>query len=163
MNYETELNKKFVSLVKSKWKMKVYMLSKLPLAFVAGLRVERFDLNGATVSVPFRFLTKNPFGSIYFAPLSMAAELSSGLLALEAVKSADRPVSMLVLQMNAEYYKKAKTRIFFSCNDRKQLHASVHKAIETSAGQTFESIIEGVDLNGDLVARFRVIWTFKSK
>jgi hypothetical protein len=163
MNKEIELNKKFVSLVTSKWKMKVYMLSKLPLAFVAGLSVERFDRIGATVSVPFRFINKNPFGSIYFAPLSMAAELSSGLLALEAVKSADRPVSMLVLQMNAEYYKKAKTRIFFSCNDRQQLHTSVQKAVETSQGQTFESIIEGVDLQGDLVARFRVTWTFKSK
>lgn len=153
----------FARLVLNKWRMKLYMLTKLPLALVAGLRVDRYDAGGASVSVPYRYITKNPFRSIYFAPLSMAAELSSGLLALEAVQQAARPVSMLVLEMRATYLKKARNRITFHCNDRKELRETVAAALNNGQAQTYISVVEGVDLQGITVARFEIIWTFKQK
>lgn len=52
------------------------MLLKLPLAFVAKLRIDQMNMHQASVSLPFNYLNKNPFRSIYFAALSMAAELS---------------------------------------------------------------------------------------
>jgi hypothetical protein len=153
----------FAALVTNRFKMKMYMLTHLPLAFVAGLAVTRFDELGATVSVPFKWLNKNPFGSIYFAPLSMAAELSSGLLALEAVQKSPTPVSMLVLAMQAEYLKKAKSKIFFSCNEKEALQQAVMHAAQTGQALTYDSNIEGVDTSNTVVARFRITWTFKIK
>ncbi|MCC7317339.1 MAG: DUF4442 domain-containing protein [Bacteroidales bacterium] len=153
----------FAALVTSRLKMNLYMLTKLPMAFVAGLAVTRFDELGATVSVPFKWLNKNPFGSIYFAPLSMAAELSSGLLALEAVQKSPAPVSMLVLAMQAEYLKKAKSKIFFSCNEKVALQQAVTQASQTGQAITYDSTVEGVDNSNTVVARFHITWTFKIK
>lgn len=153
----------FAALVTSRWKMAFYMLSKLPLALIARLRVEHFDDEGASVSVPFNYINKNPFGSVYFAPLSMAAELSSGLLALEAVKNAAKPVSMLVLEMQAEYLKKARSRIVFTCHERSAISEAVQQAILTNEATTFLSRVEGRDEQGELVARFFINWTFKTK
>lgn len=153
----------FARLVLSRWRMKLYMLSKLPLGLIAGLRVDRYDAGGASVSVPYRYITKNPFRSVYFAPLSMAAELSSGLLALEAVQQAEKPVSMLVMEMHAYYLKKAKSRITFRCNDRQALQKTVAATLNSNEGQTFVSTVEGFDIQGNSVAKFEITWTFKQK
>ena len=157
------LHTPFARLVLSRWRMRLYMLSQLPLAFVAGLRVDRYDARGASVSVPFRYITKNPFRSVYFAPLSMAAELSSGLLALEAVQQAGNKVSMLVLGMQAEYLKKAKSRITFRCDDRLALQDCIQQVVQTDEAQTFVSISEGKNQAGETVARFHITWTFNQK
>ena len=58
---EKEVHKKeagFARLVLSRWRMKLYMLSKLPLGLVAGLRVDRYDAGGGigigTVSLHYK-------------------------------------------------------------------------------------------------------------
>ncbi len=88
-------------LVSNSFKFKLYLLQKLPLALIAGLRIKEFDGKIAAVSLPYSYLTKNPFRSIYFAAQSMAAELASGLLAMHYVSMQDKAVSMLVLGMRA--------------------------------------------------------------
>ncbi len=143
--------------------MRLYMLIKLPLAFVAGLKVEQLDSSGASVSVPFCFLTKNPFRSIYFAPLSMAAELASGLLALDAAQQSEKPVSMLVQSMQAEYLKKARSRTTFRCNDRQAIKQAIAESLKNADGTKFTSLSEGKDAGGEIVARFQIVWTFKQK
>ncbi len=144
-------------------KMKMYMLTHLPMAFLAGLRVTEIDNTRAAVSVPFKFLNKNPFRSMYFAVLSMAAELSSGILALALVYEAEKPVSMLVLNMKAGFLKKARTKIVFTCNDGENIYAAIAKSIETGEGQTVEVRSSGIDANGETVAEFNFTWTFKPK
>lgn len=147
----------------SRWRFGIYLLRHLPLGWVAGLRVEQYDALGATVSVPYCFITKNPFRSIYFAPLSMAAELASGLPALGAVKKAGQPISMLVVGMQAEYLKKARSRTHFRCNDRAAFETAVTEALKNPDGTRFTSLSEGTDSKGEMVARFHIIWTFKQK
>jgi len=144
-------------------KMKMYMLTHLPMAFLAGLRVKEIDGGRSVVSVPYKFLNKNPFHSMYFAVLSMAAELSSGILALALVYEAEKPVSMLVLNMKAGFFKKARTKIVFTCNDGVKITEAIAKSIETDEGQTVEVHTSGVDANGETVAEFGFTWTFKPK
>src|SRR5262245_44535674 len=64
--------------------LQAYMAAKMPLGALAGLKVEVLDGYKCSVSVPYSWRTKNPFGSIYFAALSMAGELSCAGLALMA-------------------------------------------------------------------------------
>ena len=144
-------------------RFRMYLLLKLPLAFLAGLRVERFDASVSEVSVPFRFLTKNPFKSTYFAALSMAAELSSGLQAMDAVQRSPRPVSMLVLHMKADFIKKARSRIFFKSNDGSAIIQAVKECLQSTEGQTITVCTKGFDSNGLHVATFWFTWTFKQK
>jgi hypothetical protein len=51
------------------------------------------------------------FRFIYFAALAMAAELSTGVLALMYVNKQKTSVSMLVLGMETKFHKKAKSLI----------------------------------------------------
>ena len=143
--------------------MKLFLLRQLPMAFLAGLKIVEFNKNSVKVSVPFKFLNKNPFRSVYFAVLSMAAELSSGVIALAAVSDSSVPVSMLVLKMRAEFLKKAKSKIVFTCNDGEKIRETVKKSVETGEGQTIEVHSSGFDTTGDIVAEFVFEWTFKPK
>ena len=147
----------------SPFKMKLYMLRHLPLGFFTGLKVLELDNNKAVVSVPFKYLNKNPFRSVYFAVLAMAAELSSGILALSVLYEINAPVSMLVLNMKADFLKKAKTKITFSCNDGEKITKTIENCIASKEGEIIEVKTSGYDTNGEKVAEFQFTWTFKAK
>src|SRR5215813_13773421 len=97
----------FINLVKHPVKFRLYLLSKLPSAFFAGVRPKEIDEKKCTVTVPYKWFSQNPFRSTYFACLSMAAEMSTGSLSMMHVYKRKPPVSMLVLKVESEYFKKA--------------------------------------------------------
>ncbi|RLD32864.1 MAG: thioesterase [Bacteroidetes bacterium] len=144
-------------------RMRIFFLKHLPMAFFAGLKITEINREKASVTVPYKYLNKNPFRSVYFAVLSMAAELSTGILAMAAISDFSVPVSMLVLEMKASFTKKARTRITFTCNDGINFSSAVARSIETNEGQTAEATAIGYDEEGDEVARFTFTWTFKPK
>ena len=145
------------------WKMKMFMLQNLPMAFLAGLRVIKMDKDSAQVSIPHKYLNKNPFKSMYFAPQSMAAELATGILAMAAVKDAGVPVSMLVLQMKSSFHKKAITKIVFSCTDGQAIENAIKQAVEDGEGHTIIAKSIGKNTEGQVVSEFEFTWTFKAK
>ena len=144
-------------------RLKLFMLRYLPIGWVTGLKVVLYDENKVRVSVPYKYWNKNPFRSIYFAVLAMAAEVSSGLTGLAAIEETGVPVSMLVLGMRAEFTKKAKTKITFTCDEGRRIRQTVAKSIETGQGQVVEVLATGIDVAGDEVAKFWISWTFKPK
>jgi len=154
---------KILNLTSSPWKMKFYMLMNLPMAFIAGLKLLNITHQSASVSVPYNFINKNPFRSMYFAVHSMAAELSSGILALSEVIQAEVPVSMLVLNMKASFTKKARSKTVFICEDGELIKAAITKSISTKEGQIVDVVSVGTDKNGEKIAEFVFTWTFKPK
>ena len=154
---------KIQDLASNPWKMKFYMLLNLPMAFIAGLKITKITDNEASVSVPYNFINKNPFRSIYFAVQSMAAELSSGILALSEINKTKVPISMLVLHMKASFFKKARTKIIFTCEGGDLIKDAISKSITSKEAQTVDITSIGKDKSGDKVAEFIFTWTFKPK
>ena len=96
----------FIKLLKHPFKFKLFLFTKLPAAYLAGVRVREVNEKKCVASVPYKWLSQNPFRSTYFACLSMAAELSAGALAMAHLYKIDPPVSMLVVKVDSEYFKK---------------------------------------------------------
>jgi hypothetical protein len=143
--------------------LRAYFLAKLPLAAAAGLRITRLDGNSCDVSVPFGWRTTNPFGSIYFAALSMAAELSCAGLAMMAVRGAPEPVSVLPIGLEGTFEKKATAVTTYTCNDGPALFAAVNRALETGEGVTCVAETVGRMPDGTRVSAFKFTWSFKKK
>lgn len=148
--------------IRSPWKMRFFMLRKLPMGVLAGLRVVAFDGEMAAVSLRLTYLTKNPFRSIYFACLAMAAELASGVQGMVRVADGS-PVSMLVVGLEGTFTKKAVGRITFTCPDGAAIAQAVAEARATGEGRTVLCTSTGRDEAGDEVAIFRLTWSFKAK
>ena len=156
-------SQEFRDLVSNRFKFGLYMLMNLPSAFFSGVRVREITPDKAVVSIPFKFFTKNPFKSVYFASQAMAAELSTGILALQHVYKRKPSVSMLVFDMDAHFSKKARSKITFSCEDGDKICTAVEETVKTGEGVTVEAKSTGRDKDGDIVSEFRFVWTFKQK
>ncbi len=162
MFVEMASRNEFIKLANS-FQFRLYMLRKLPTAFFSGVRVKYLSETNCEVSVPFRWFSQNPFRSTYFACLAMAAELSTGALAMANVYKRKPEVSMLVVKMEAEFFKKATTRTTFLCTHGLAFSNTIDVAIQTGESQILEATVDGNNVAGELVARFKFIWSFKAK
>ena len=159
----TPEQQEFLTLARSPFKMGFFMLTKLPSAFFAGVRVKQIEPEFAEVTVPFKWFSQNPFRSTYFACLSMAAEMSTGLPALMYLHKSKPPVSVLVLKVHGNYHKKATGVTTFKCADGLLLKDAIDKAIATGEGVTVDVVSKGYNQNQELVADFSIQWTFKTR
>jgi hypothetical protein len=143
--------------------MRGFFLAKLPLALVAGLRVRELDETRCVTSVPYGWRTTNPFRSTYFAALSMAAELSTGALALLATELAGVPVALIIVNLTASFGKKATALTTFTCEDGAKAFAAVASTVATGEPATAALETVGRLPDGTEVARFTFTWSFKRR
>lgn len=144
-------------------KFRMFLLSKLPSAYFSGVRVKSLDENKCEVTVPFKWFSQNPFRSTYFACLSMAAEMSTGALALGHLFKRKPAVSMLVVKTEGEYFKKAVDKTTFVCEAGSEIKRMIDEAVATGESRTIRAKSTGKNKAGELVAEFFITWSFKSK
>ena len=101
----------------TKGSLNLFLMFKLPSAFIAGVRVKHIDTHKCIATVKHRWINQNPFQSMYFAVQAMAAELTTGVLMMQAIQKSGIPISMLVLNNKSNFSKKAKGLITFTCDE----------------------------------------------
>lgn len=153
----------FIKILKHPVKFRMFLFSKLPAAYFAGVRIREMDEIRCKVSVPYKWMSQNPFRSTYFACLSMAAEMSTGALAMAYLYKINPPVSMLVVKVESEYFKKATGRTYFVCGDGELFKNAIAETIATGEARTVKAKSVGRNKDGDVVAEFYIIWSFKVK
>ena len=153
----------FIQLMKHPVKFRMFLFFKLPAAFFSGVRIRGIDETKSIVSIPYKWFSQNPFRSTYFACLAMAAEMSTGSLAMMHVHKRRPAVSMLVTKLEAVYFKKATGITIFTCRDGEQLKATIEKAIATGEGQSFTAMSAGLNEQGEKIADFFITWSFKAR
>lgn len=142
----------------------LFMLKNLPAAYFSGVRVKELSNNKAITGVKHRWINQNPFKSIYFAVLAMAAELSTGILVMQAIGNSSSRFSMLVVENQSIFHKKAVGKIFFTCNDSDKLSAGMEECRSSSnASSSFWMRSIGRDKQNDEVATFYFKWSIKQK
>ena len=139
----------------------MFLLKNLPNAFFSGVRIRNINEEQCAVTVPYKWLTKNPFRSTYFACLSMAAEMSTGALCLVHLYKRNPPVSMLVVKVESEYFKKAVGRTTFTCEDGTLIKDTIEQAVQTGEAKVVRAKSVGKNEEGVIVAEFFVTWSFK--
>ena len=153
----------FLSLVNSPVKFRLFLLSKLPSAFFCGVRVRHADEKKCVVTVPYKWLSQNPFKSTYFACLSMAAEMSTGVLAMAHIYKRQPAVSMLVLKTEGSFLKKATGKTTFTCEEGQLIKQTVEDAVFSNEGKIVTARSYGRNKDGEIVAEFAITWSFKVK
>jgi hypothetical protein len=144
-------------------KLNLFLLFKLPSAFLTGVRTKSIDAQKCVVIVKHRWINQNPFKSMFWAVQGMAAELSTGALIIMKIQALNKNVSMLVINNNASFNKKAKGLITFSCDQGNLVDEALEKALATGDGQTLVLTAKGIDLAGDEVSSFDFEWSLKLK
>lgn len=144
-------------------KINLFLLFKLPSAFLCGVRVLTIDSSHCVVKVRHRWINQNPFHSMYFAVQAMAAELSTGALVMSAIRRSNRNISMLVGSNKAAFSKKATGKITFSCHDGQLIDDTIRLAIDTGEGKAIRLKSIGTNESGDVVSEMEFEWLIKLK
>lgn len=142
-------------------KITAFTFFKLPSVYWLGVRVTSISEKECTVAVKHRWISQNPFKSLFWAVQGMAAELSTGAMVMSCIHDSKLPIAMLVANNKANFSKKATGRITFTCNDGLNIKEAIQKAIETKEGQTCWMTSIGKNENGDIVSTFEFEWTVK--
>lgn len=140
-----------------------FTLFKLPSVFFTGVRVREISGKHCTVTAKLQWITQNPFKSMFWAVQGMAAELATGALVMSYIRESNAKVSMLVANNKANFSKKARGRITFTCNDGLAIKEAIEKTVANGEGQTCWMTAKGVDQDGDVVSTFEFEWTVRRK
>ena len=152
---------KFIDTMKSPAKMSFFMFTKLPAAYFSGVRLKNITPSHCLVSIPYKWFSQNPFRSTYFACQSMAAEMSTGVLAMTHTWERDPAISMLVLKVDGDFRKKATGVTTFTCEDGHRILSMINEAASTGKGTSIIVRSVGKNKDGDTVAEFAITWGFK--
>jgi hypothetical protein len=153
----------FLKQINNKFKFALFALKNLPSAYFSGVRLKNATETECTVTVPYKWFSRNPFQSTYFACLAMAAEMSTGILALGNIWKKKPAVSMLVTDIKGEFYKKATGITTFICTDGALFKKSIEECIQHNTAVTVSAKADGFNENKELIASFSVTWSFKAR
>lgn len=144
-------------------KLNAYTFFKLPSVWWCGVRVTQIQENHCEVKVKHRWINQNPFKSLFWAVQGMAAELTTGVLLMKEIQSSNQKISMLVINNKANFSKKARGRITFSCSPEDKISKAIQQLLETNEPQTLWLTSKGVDENQVVVSTFEFEWTLLTK
>lgn len=154
---------RFLRLANHRLRFNFFLLWKLPAAFFCGVRLQEVSERRAVATVPYQWFSQNPFRSIYFACQAMAAELSTGILAMAHLHGRQPKVSMLVIHLEGDFRKKGTDQLSFTCDDGEGFRAAIEQAAATGQPVSFVASALGRNRGGDIVSEFRITWSFKAK
>lgn len=157
------MSPKFLQLVMHPFKFRLFLFTKLPSAYFSGVRVRYVDEEKCLVTVPYKWFSTNPFRSTYFACLAMAAEMSTGVLAMAGTFEQKPAISMLVLKLEANFVKKASGITTFTCDEGRRIQQVINEAMASGKGTSVTVRSVGNDKDDQIVADFAITWSFKVK
>ena len=147
----------------SPFKFWYYTMNEVPAGWIAGMRLRALDGLSAKTSVPFKYLNKNPFKSIYFAVQSMAAELSTAALVLLHIQDANPSIAFIIVDIKGTFPKRATGRTYFECKDGIKVYEAVRQCISTGEPVVVDLVTVGKMEDGTEVSEFTFTWSLKQR
>lgn len=139
-----------------------FILTKVPIAWIAGVRIRHLDDRSCQMEVKYGWLNQNPFKSMFWAVEGMAAEFSTGAICMSKIRESKRRIALLVVNLESNFTKKAVGKIVFSCDQGGDVDAAIENAINIREPQILRMRSVGIDSKGDQVAEFIFTWSFKA-
>jgi hypothetical protein len=99
-------NPKLAKQLLSPWKLRLWMLRSVTMGLLTGMIIVELNEEECRVKLKDRWWIRNPFRSVYWAVMSMAAEMSTG--ALLYAYASEPKVQFILVEMRAKFYKKVR-------------------------------------------------------
>ena len=138
---------------------------KVPMIFYCRPKVIDINENSVTVKISLNRRTKNHVGSMYLGALSVGADITSAMLALELIKESDRKIIPLFKDFHADYHKRAEGDVHFVCNEGQKIRQVVKEVVNTNKRINEKIIVNAFvpkSQNKDPVATFTLTLSLKA-
>ena len=119
-----------------KFKMTMYIrlfgLLKVPMIYYCKPKVVDINQDSVTVKISLNRRTKNHVGSMYLGALSVGADITSAMLALELIKESNKKIIPIFKDFHADYFKRAEGDVHFVCTEGKKIRKIVSEVEKTN-------------------------------
>ena len=149
--------------MKNPFRFWLFLMTSVPAGWIAGMRLKQLGLESAVATVPYKFLNKNPFQSIYFAVQSMAAEMSTASLVLLHTVGQRPSVAYIIVDMKSNYTKKATDKVYFTCTDGHKVKEALDECLATGEPRVVDLNTVGKMADGTVVSEFTFSWSMKQR
>ncbi len=139
------------------------MLFKLPAAWLMGVKVRMINNSNCICTLKYRWINQNPFKSIFWAAQGMAAEFATGVLLMREIELSNKNISMLLIDVEAKFTKKAMGKISFKCDKGLMIKKKVGSLNSQNTKSTMWIDSIGVDESGQEVSKFKFNWSILLK
>jgi hypothetical protein len=155
----SEFDPKLAASLRQKWKLRWWMMRRLPMGMLSGMHIISLDEESCTVELKDRWWIRNPFGSVFWAVMSMAAELSTGALVLAYTQPVG--IQFILVGFEAKFLKKAKGKSFYFCHAGKEVARSISNITNTTAPCVITLPVRAQDESGQVLAEFECYWQLR--
>jgi hypothetical protein len=137
-------------------------LTKVPLLFLVAPVVEEASETRCIVRIPLNLLTKNHMRSMYIGVLAMGADVTGGLMAVDAVRQAKAKMTYIFKDMKVDFLKRPTGDVRFICEDGVAIRAAVARGLETGERQNV-LVHVSARVKEEEVARFDMTLSLKRR
>lgn len=155
LTFDSKLAEKLLS----PWKLRFWMMSKLPMGLLSGMVIEALDDKACRVMLKDRIWIRNPFGSVFWAVMGMAAELSTG--ALVYAYASGTGVKFILVGMEAKFFKKARGKSFYFCDAGPDVYRAMNHLVNTNDTSIVLLPVIARDQKGEILAEFKFQWQLR--
>jgi hypothetical protein len=141
----------------------LFLFYKLPAAYICGVRLIELNEDVCSAGIKYRWINQNPFKSIYFACLTMTAEMTTGLPFYMAIRKRKAKISMLLIGFSGNFYKKATGKIHFINVDIDKVISTIEQVQLSDEPLTINIESVGYNQANEIVASFIFTWSFKNR
>jgi hypothetical protein len=145
--------------LQNRWQLRFWMLKHLPMGLLSGMYIESLGEEGCKVVLKDRWWIRNPFRSVFWAVMSMAAEMSTGALMYAYVSGSK--LQFILVQMEAKFFRKAKGKSSYFCYSGQDVLRWMQNIEDT--GDTSVVILPVVarDEDNQILAEFKFYWQLR--
>ena len=109
--------------------IKYFGFTKVPLIFYCRPKVVDISSESVTLKIPLLRRNKNHVGSMYIGVLTVGADLSSALLAINLINKSNVKIVPIFKDLKAKFLKRAEGDVHFVCNEGKKINMMIEKTL----------------------------------
>lgn len=104
---------------------------KVPLIFYCRPKVIDISEDKVEVKIPLNRRTKNHVNSMYFGVLSVGADVTGAMIAMDIIKKTKYKINLLFKDFHADFLKRAEGDVHFVCKDGKKISKMIDEVVKT--------------------------------
>lgn len=148
----------------TRWEIFKFVLRNVPMVLWAGVKVRALGHNRCVTYMHRNWRNRNPYNGTYFAALLTGAEMASGLMVFDELRTAKRltglDLAARIVNVNASFKRQATRYAEFICEDgyaieKKVIDGSIYKSRK---GETVQTHVRVINESGKLAAEITITW-----
>ena len=155
--------KRFQKIFTSPPLFRAALVAKVPLLLFTGARVDELDLEHCQIHLPFGWINKNPFGSMYFASIMMCSEAVTGGLVMLHDENRDNDFVTIVKSISGDFDRAAYSDMTFVCDEGDKVDGLFERALDATDRVEETLLVEGIDDDGEHCSTAEVTWSIRVK